>query len=85
MGKDLEYRGRSSDCDKNTLLERIILYFNDKIIDIDNDLSMINLVLGLFMIQLANLNVEVFSVFRGAMDLVVNEIVGNNYYFSRVV
>lgn len=53
MGKDLEYRGRSSDYDKNTLLERIIIYFNDKIIDIDNDLSMINLVLGLFMMQLA--------------------------------
>ena len=53
MGKDLEYRGRSSDYDKNTLLERIILYFNDKIIDIDNDLSMINLVLGLFMMQIA--------------------------------
>jgi len=53
VGKDLEYGGRSSDYDKNTLLERIILYFNDKIIDIDNDLSMINLVLGLFMMQLA--------------------------------
>lgn len=56
-----------------------------RIIHIDNDLSMINLILGLFMMQLADLNAEVFSVFQGPMDLVVNEIVGNNYYFSRVV